>query len=332
MSQTFMQKMDPVTVQVTGGGLRIDQFLAMQESIKSRSAAQKLLDAGHVLCNGKRVKKSSIKLDTGDTVTFSFPPLASIPDSSLSSVALPVLFEDDFCIVIDKPAGYAVHEGHGMKKAEVTILSALQPLFSERKLPYASSEILVHRLDRETTGCLLIAKTPVAHMKLQKQFAERTVEKTYLTLVAGIPYPASAIIDAPIGRHAQERTKMSVYQSTASRTARTTYRTLGITDDATLLACDLHTGRTHQIRVHLRSIGHPVLGDQSYSSGQSDSITQKYDINFLCLHAWKLSFLSLSGKKVHVMSKLPENFMALLKRIKIELPISAGATKVIESA
>ncbi|MBP7114563.1 MAG: RluA family pseudouridine synthase, partial [Candidatus Peribacteraceae bacterium] len=159
-----------------------------------------------------------------------------------------------------------------------------------------------------------------AHLTLQKQFADRSVQKTYLTVVAGVPYPASAIIDAPIGRHSQERTKMSVYQATATRHAKTTYRTIGKTDDVALLACDLHTGRTHQIRVHLKSIGHPVLGDPSYGSGQSEDIAQKNDIDFLCLHAWKLSFTSPSKKKVDVMSTLPKNFSALLKRLEIKEP------------
>ncbi len=320
MSQTPNDIGTPVSVTVSSGGLRIDQFLAMQEGIKSRSVAQKLLDAGLVQCKGKRVKKPSLKLEAGDTVTFTLLASASVPTLATSSITLPVLFEDDFCMVIDKPASIAVHPGNGMKTEEETILTALKPLFKKRKLAFSDGEVLVHRLDRETTGCLLIAKTPEAHLALQKQFADRSVKKTYLTLVAGIPSPASAIIDAPIGRHAQERTKMSVYQSTASRQARTTYRTLGKTEDTALLACDLHTGRTHQIRVHLRSIGHPVLGDPSYGNGQSHDIAEAHDIDFLCLHAWKLSFTSPSGKRVHVVSDLPKNFAVLLKRMEIQMP------------
>lgn len=320
MSQTSSHPQERITVTVSGGGLRIDQFLAMQEGIKSRSTAQKLLDAGLVQCKGKTVKKSSFKVEGGDIVTYVLPSPASVPSESVSAVTLPILFEDDFCMVIDKPAGIAVHPGSGMKREEETILSALKPLFHERQISFDESSVLVHRLDRETTGCMLIAKTPEAHMTLQKQFASRTIEKMYLTMVAGIPHPASAIIDAPIGRHSQQRTKMSVYQATATRVARTTYRTIGKTSDAALLSCDLHTGRTHQIRVHLRSIGHPVLGDPSYRSSQSEDITQKYDIDFLCLHAWKLSFAALSKKKVSVMSKLPKNFAALLKRLEIETP------------
>ena len=315
MSQTSK----PITVTVPGGGLRIDQFLAMQEGIKSRAAAQRLLDLGLVSAGGKKVKKASYRVESGDSVTYALPSSAPVPTNAVSNVKLTVLHEDDECLVIDKPAGIAVHPGSGMTKDEETILSALRPLFKKRKLSFSESEVLVHRLDRETTGCLLIAKTPEAHLTFQKQFAERTVKKTYLTVVAGIPDPASAVIDAPIGRHAQERTKMSVYQATAMRSARTTYRTLGKAENAALLSCDLHTGRTHQIRVHLRSIGHPVLGDPSYGTGQSESITQKLDIDFLCLHAWKLSFTSMK-KKVNVVSELPENFSSLLKKMGVKLP------------
>lgn len=320
MSQTSKASSPQITVTVSGGGLRIDQFLAMQEGIKSRSAAQKLLDSGVVYCKAKKVKKSSYKVEGGDIVTYTLPSSAPVPELAVSDIDLPVLFEDDYCLVVEKPAGVAVHAGNGMKKEEETIITALKPLFKKRKLPFSDGEVLVHRLDRETTGCLLIAKTPEAHMALQKQFADRSVQKTYLTVVAGVPYPASAIIDAPIGRHSQERTKMSVYQATATRHAKTTYRTIGKTEDAALLACDLHTGRTHQIRVHLKSIGHPVLGDPSYGSGQSEDIAQKNDIDFLCLHAWKLSFTSPSKKKVDVVSKLPKNFSALLKKLEIKEP------------
>jgi len=159
-------------------------------------------------------------------------------------------------------------------------------------------------LDKETTGCLLIAKTEKAHTFLQKQFADRTVKKTYLALVAGVPSPPSAIIDAPIGRNLVNRTLMSIFKTRSSREAKTTYRTLEVRVNCTLLECDLHTGRTHQIRVHLRSIGHPILGDSSYGTHESKKITKGLGINGLCLHAQKLSFNTLSHKRVDVEAPL----------------------------
>lgn len=297
--------------------MRLDQYLSGKEEIKSRVIAKKMIEGGLVMVNGKLVRKPSLDVSPSDTVEWKVPPSADIPLFSGDATVFPVLFEDAHCLVIDKPAGIAVHPGTGMTEEDETILSAVQSLFAERGLPFSASEVLAHRLDKDTTGCLLLAKTPAAHMNLQAQFAARTVRKTYLALVAGTPSPASAMIDAPIGRHATVRTKMSVYQATASREATTSFKTIGASEGVALLACDLHTGRTHQIRVHLSSIGHPVLGDPVYGSGASESVTERLSIDFLCLHAWKLSFLSPSGKTVSVVCPLPKRFEALLKRVGI---------------
>ncbi len=300
--------------------MRLDVSLAGKPEIKSRALGQKLIEAGLVRVNGRKIRKASFDVSTSDTVEWDELPKVEVPKEPKSTVKLPVLFEDDFCMVIEKPAGVTVHPGSGTGPGEETILSALKPLFAKRKLPFSDGEVLVHRLDKETTGCLLIAKTPKAHMALQKQFADRTVEKRYLTLVDGIPDPVAAVIDAPIGRHTNQRTKMSVHQASASRAARTTYRTLGTAKKAALLECELHTGRTHQIRVHLRSVEHPVLGDTSYGTNSSQQMAEKYDINCLCLHAWKLSFKSPSGDDVSVKCAIPALFLETLKKLEIAAP------------
>lgn len=309
--------------------MRLDQFLSGKDDIKSRSLAKKMIESGLVRVNGKKVKKASSTVPALARVEYAVPE-GLIPEYAGVATFLPVLYEDDECMVIDKPRGISVHPGSGMKAGEETIVHALKPLFAIRAVPFSASEVLVHRLDKDTTGCLLIAKNPKAHMALQKQFANRTVEKTYLTLVTGIPFPPAAIIDAPIGRHASERTRMSVHQATASRGAKTTYRTLGTTrgknpaphtfNDLALLSCDLHTGRTHQIRVHLKSIGHPVIGDKSYGNLHSVETARELGIGFLCLHAWKVQFLSPVGKKVGVVSALPEEFVEILDVLGIPLP------------
>lgn len=300
--------------------MRLDQHLTSLAALKSRALAQKLIEAGLVTVNGKKAKKASLAVSSSDKIEWQNLPEAAVPKEMKSTVKLEVLFEDPHCMVIEKPAGLTVHPGSGTAPDEETVLSALKPLFAKRKLPFSESEALVHRLDKDTTGCLLIAKTPKAHMELQAQFAERKVEKRYLTLVAGIPDPAAAVIDAPIGRHTNQRTKMSVHQASASRGARTTYRTLGTAKTAALLECELHTGRTHQIRVHLRSIEHPVLGDTSYGTNQSLQLAEKFDIDTLCLHAWKLSFTSPNGKKVSVKSAVPKKFVSILKKLEIAVP------------
>ncbi len=320
MSQTANSSGGDKTVVVTGGGLRLDQFLAQQEGIKSRSAAAKLIDAGNVRVNGAKEKRSSTLMREGDKVTYDLPRGAEVPSESGKTTPLPILHEDDHCFVIRKPAGLAVQPGTGMEEGEETVISALKPLFRERNLPFSEAEVLVHRLDKDTTGCLLIAKTPEAHMKLQEQFAGRTVEKAYLALVSGQPNPASAIIDAPIGRHGNERTKMSVMQPIGARESRTTYRTIGKAQGVALVECDLHTGRTHQIRVHMQSIGHPVLGDDTYCTKASKDVSKDVGADFMCLHAWKLSFKSPSGKKVSVQCPLPKRFENLLTKLEIKIP------------
>lgn len=220
--------------------------------------------------------------------------------------SFPVLYEDPSCLVINKPAGIAVHTGNGMALGEQTVIDA----FPEE---YA----LVHRLDKETSGCLLIAKNLKAHEALQQQFQDRTVEKSYLALVAGVPDPPKAVIDAPIGRKISNRTKMSILGAAKSRQARTTYATLQSTDACTLLQCDLHTGRTHQIRVHLSGIEHPILGDATYQSSESERLTNQYEIDGLCLHAWKLAFDSPGGDRIKIEAPISDSFKNNLQKLKI---------------
>ncbi len=304
----------------SGSGKRLDLLLATIPVIKSRSSAQKMIESGLVRISGKKEIRPSRILRSNDCVEYMLPAAPKIPDAAGIDQQFAVLHEDDDCLVIAKPAGLAVHPGNGMSKEDATILDGLRFLFQERKLPFSESEVLVHRLDKETTGCLLIAKNPKAHLALQKQFETRTVEKFYLALVAGVPSPKAATIDAPIGRHTGDRTRMSIVQVGKTRNALTTYRTLSSAQDIALLSCELHTGRTHQIRVHLQSIGHPILGDEKYSTTASLKITAAMQVGFLCLHAWKLSFVSpKSKKKISVVCPLPKRFQKFLKDHEMSL-------------
>lgn len=267
------------------------------------------------MVNGKKITKSSYQLKEGDQVFLKKgiktkdekPEIIDPVDLKLE-----VLYEDDNCLVINKPAGIAVHPGNGMKKGEKTIINGMAFLLKERSIPFAAGTVLVHRLDKETTGCLLIAKKPQAHRFLQKQFKDRMVEKTYLAIVAGVPKISEATIEAPIGRNLTNRTKMSVLKTSVSRAASTSYKVLDASDDCALLSCGLHTGRTHQIRVHLSSIGHPVLGDEVYGSAESKKITRKHQINGLCLHAYKLVFKS--EKERAIINMPPEKFRENLEK------------------
>jgi 23S rRNA pseudouridine1911/1915/1917 synthase len=304
---------------------RLDVFLSRAANLPSRGKAQEAIEAGRVTVNGNVVTKSACRLQEGDQVTLADAEDEDGESTEYSITSIPVTFdilwEDDDCFVIDKPAGIAVHPGAGMPPGEATVLHGIAALFETRKIPFSASSILVHRLDRETTGCLLIAKTPAAHVELQRQFAARTVQKQYLAIVAGVPSPAIAVIDAPIGRSLTERTKMGVERIGKSREARTTYKTLGAGAQSALLVCDLHTGRTHQVRVHLHAIGHPILGDGTYATILSERVTEELAVRSLCLHAWTLTFDPPSGAmRVTVTAPLPASFRQVLRSAGISEP------------
>src|SRR3989338_9865210 len=293
----------------------LDAFLGARDF--SRAAAQRLIRAGAVTVNGDVIKKPAHPVADGDVVVLNEDgevTTAAEPSVRPVDLRLSVLFEDAACLVINKPAGFAVHPAAAEK--DTTILHGVAHLFAERLLPFSPGFILVHRLDKETTGCLLIAKDEASYMALQRQFKNRTVEKTYFAIVAGVPDPPAATVDAPVGRNLTDRTRMSVLRTGVSREARTTYRTLSATTEAALLRCDLHTGRTHQIRVHLRAIGYPILGDTTYGSTQADRLAKQYGIESLCLHAWRLRFeLPAGGTVINVEAPLPTAFQNALNNV-----------------
>jgi 23S rRNA pseudouridine1911/1915/1917 synthase len=300
---------------------RLDIFLAREGGMHSRGQAQKSIEEGLVTVNGEETLKISLRLRTGDTVKL-LGELSREDEDAIkpTDLKLAILHEDDACFVIDKPAGIAVHPGSGMLPGEKTVLHGAAFLFKKRKLPFSADAVLVHRLDKETTGCLLIAKTREAHMLLQKQFETRTVQKFYLAITAGIPSPDRAVIDAPIGRSAVNRTKMGITRMSSPRDARTSYAILSKGLHAALLLCELHTGRTHQIRVHLHAIEHPILGDDKYQNHLSERFTKEYGIECLCLHAWKLTFRSPADGKEHTAeAKIPKMFAGVMKKMELKL-------------
>ncbi len=300
---------------------RLDAFLAAEGRTLSRGRAQKLIEGGYVSVNGRVERKSSVALDPGDSVELDDDVPVAQSGITPAALTLPVLYEDDACLVLDKPAGIAVHPGAGMAPGEVTILHGIAHLFQRRKIAFSEDAVLVHRLDRETTGCLLVAKTAAAHLALQKQFEHRTVRKHYLAAVAGVPEHPSALIDSPIGRSVSDRTRMGVRAVSGARPSQTAYRVLSECGDAALVECDLHTGRTHQVRVHLHSIGHPVLGDPTYRTPSGDRVTAEFGIQGLCLHAWKLAFRSPADDAEHELVAVPpKSFYTALDSLGLDRP------------
>ncbi|MEP6777855.1 MAG: RluA family pseudouridine synthase [Chthoniobacterales bacterium] len=241
--------------------LRLDRFLALELPDFSRSRLQSLIRDGCVSLNGQVPRTREI-VHTGDVVQLKEPAVEKIA-AQPEAIPLDILFEDEDLLVINKPAGLVVHPGAGHQRH--TLVNALLS-HCENLSGIGGKERpgIVHRLDKETSGCLVVAKNDATHRHLSRQFAARTMEKIYVALVAGVFRTSSGMVDAAIGRHPVHRQRMSIAR-TRGRSAKTAYRVLGSANKISLVECILHSGRTHQIRVHLHHLGHPVLGDKLYA-------------------------------------------------------------------
>ncbi len=260
--------------------LRLDQFLARELPKFSRSRLQTLIRNQNVKLNGAPARPRD-PVRTGDRVEVNEPPPAKV-DNRPEPIPLDVLYEDDDLIVINKPAGMVVHPGAGHR--EHTLVNALLHHFPKLSgIGGKERPGIVHRLDKDTSGCLVVAKTDGAHRALARQFAERGVEKIYLALVTGKLGKTAGTIEERIGRHPVHRQRMST-SSKRGREAKTEYRVLSSSEKMSLIECVLHSGRTHQIRVHLHHLGHPVLGDKIYGPKYAQNFSRQM------LHAWKLAF------------------------------------------
>jgi 23S rRNA pseudouridine1911/1915/1917 synthase len=239
-----------------------------------------LIRDGFVNVNGKKPRPRDA-VHTGDVVEVREPEIEK-SDAQPEAMPLEILFEDDDLLVLNKPAGLVMHPGAGHQTH--TLVNAL--LAHCKNLSAIGGKErpgIVHRLDKETSGALVIAKNDTTHRDLSKQFAARTMGKIYLALVAGTPRKGAGVIDKAIERHPVHRQRMSIARR-QGRSAKTDYRVLSSSGDVSLVECILHSGRTHQIRVHLHDLGHPVLGDKLYAGKRAGNFLRQM------LHAWKLSF------------------------------------------
>jgi 23S rRNA pseudouridine1911/1915/1917 synthase len=288
--------------------LRLDQFLAKRLPEFSRSRLQQLIRAGFVRLNNSTSRPRRI-VRGGDKIELTEPPLEKI-ETLPEPIPLEILFEDNDLIVINKPAGLVVHPGAGHR--EHTLVNALlNHCATLSGIGGKERPGIVHRLDKETSGCLVVAKNDATHRDLSKQFAARTVEKIYLALVAGKLPKTAGVIEEKIGRHPVHRQRMSA-TALRGRAARTEYRVVRSSDRASLLECRLHSGRTHQIRVHLHHLGHPVLGDKVYAPRVAKDFPRQM------LHAWKLGFRHPRAEEwKNFEAPLPDDF-ATATRLTIE--------------
>ena len=259
-------------------GWRLDRYLATALPQFSRSRLQALIRAGEVELRGRKVRAREI-IRGGDLVRLEIPPADEI-EARAEEIPLEILFEDDDLLVLNKPAGLVVHPGAG-NQTHTLVNALLHHCPNLSGVGGKQRPGIVHRLDKDTTGCLVVAKNDLAHQVLARQFAEREVTKIYLAIVSGTPRRPRGTIEAAIGRHPIQRKKMQV-DSRRGRTAKTEYRVLQSLGQISLVECVLHSGRTHQIRVHLHHLGHPVIGDAIY--GRKGTAPRQM------LHAWRLGF------------------------------------------
>ncbi len=285
-------------------GLRLDRFVGKWCPELSRTHAQKLISDGYITVNSLQAK-ASFKLNLGDRIDIIIPP---VPLSPLSPEPIPlnIIYEDDDLLVIDKPAGLTVHPAPGHPSH--TLVNAILSHFP--RLTNISDSLrpgIVHRLDKDTSGVMLVAKNQISQLNLANQFKARSIIKAYLALVKGRLTPERGIIEAAIGRDPRNRKRMAVV--TAGREARTEYRVVRYVGGCTLLEITPETGRTHQIRVHLAAIGYPVMGDATYGV-KSPYLSRQF------LHACRLGFrLPSTGEYVEFTSELPSDLAQALINI-----------------
>jgi len=289
-------------------GLRLDQALARMLPEHSRSRLQEWVKSALITVDGAPAVPKD-KVWGGERIEVRAPP---DPDTCApQAIPLRVMYEDAQILVVDKPAGLVVHPGSGNQDG--TLLNAL--LYHAPALAALPRAGIVHRLDKDTSGLLVVAKTLPAHTHLTRQLQRRIIHREYLAVVAGIP-SAQGVVEAPIGRHPRARTKMAVVAG--GKSARTLYRVVRAGRGWSLVECRLDTGRTHQIRVHLHSIGHPVVGDPVYGMGASTRELPLSARHFprQALHAVRLELVHpTGGRPMHFQSPLPDDMVQLLEQL-----------------
>ena len=290
-------------------GERLDAFLARSVPDLSRSAAQKLIEEGLVTRNGKPGKKND-KLNVGDAVSYEIPEPKAV-DIAPKEMPLDIVYEDDDLLVINKPKGLVVHPAAG--HSDDTLVNGLLYALGD-DLSGINGELrpgIVHRIDKDTSGLLAVAKNDLAHTVLASQLKDHSMARTYEAIVCGVIKEDSGTVDAPIGRHPSDRKKMCVTQR-GSKPAVTHWEVIRRYRGYTHIRCKLETGRTHQIRVHMAYIGHPILGDTVYGHKKPELGQSRQ-----CLHAGTLCFAHpRDGHPVVVYAELPQYFQDVLEKLE----------------
>lgn len=289
--------------------VRIDRYLSDRNEELSRSYIQKLLKEQKVQVNGKIVK-ANYKVQPKDELCIELPDMTE-PDILPEDISLDILYEDEDVLIVNKPKGMVVHPSAGHTTG--TLVNAVMAHCKEH-LSGINGVLrpgIVHRIDKDTTGALMICKNDAAHRDLAEQLKEHSIKRRYRAIVAGVLKEDEGTIEGPIGRHPIDRKKMAINPKNG-KDAVTHYRVLERLKNATYVECRLETGRTHQIRVHMTSIGHPLLGDEIYGSGKNP-----YHLQGQTLHAMILGFVHPStGEYMEFTAPLPEYFLKLLEKLR----------------
>ena len=311
----------PLSLIITSvlSGQRLDKALTMlaaeqPELALSRVRLQALLAEEQVTLMGKTIDDASRKVKEGEVYEVTLPPPEAAQPKA-QKIKLNVVYEDKDLLVIDKPAGLVVHPAPGNR--DMTMVNALLAHCGKTLsgIGGVARPGIVHRLDKDTSGLIVVAKNDLAHQNLSAQFADRSLSRTYHALVHGSPVLRMGVIDAPIGRHTRDRKKMAVVAK--GKHARTRYQVLEVFENAALVECQLETGRTHQIRVHLTHIKHPLIGDPTYGRGRAQK--KAYEFPRQALHAAAIKFIHpRTGKSMSFTSPLPKDMQGLLKKLRVK--------------
>jgi 23S rRNA pseudouridine1911/1915/1917 synthase len=295
------------TIEEKDLGERLDRVIAQTVSDLSRSVVQRLIKKAQVTVNG-RLSKPSYCVEPGDRIVIHVPkdkPLETLPES----IPLDIIYEDDDLLVVNKPAGMVVHPAYGHRSGTL-VNAVLAHCPKTENVGGADRAGIVHRLDKDTSGVILVAKSQETHTALQHQFKKRQVDKTYLALVEGHPEPRQGIIDAPIGRNKRHRKQMAIVRS--GRQAQTAYHVVKLFENNSLVKVKPKTGRTHQIRVHMAWLGYPVVGDRVYGYRKQPLLKSRH---FLHAHELKLTH-PVSEAPLSFTAPLPKELDDLLRRLR----------------
>ena len=300
--------MERLIVESDKTGERLDFFIASNIQELSRTAVKRLIEDGNIKVNEKE-QKVSYKVQENDVVEINVPEAREL-DIKAQDIPVEVVYEDNDIIVVNKPKGLVVHPANG--NWDGTLVNAIMAICKD-SLSGIGGEIrpgIVHRLDKDTSGLLIIAKNDESHLNMSNQIKDRKVKKIYYALVRGVVSEDEATINMPIARSTKDRKKMAVNKN--GKEAITHFKVLERFSKYTLLEVKIDTGRTHQIRVHLSEIGHPVVGDEVYSNGKND-----FGIKGQLLHAKSLTFKHpITGKEIHLEAELPKEFTDVLQELR----------------